>query len=241
MSGREQDVDGAVPTRVLIADVDPFVRYALKLALVADGFKVVGEMSAEGDVIQAAADAHAAVVLIEPCVRGEVRLDLVSGLIALDHRPEVVGFSSYRDLAATIAALSAGARGYLRKLDGADAAPEIVRAVARGDIAISGQLTLDIIEYLRAAPLGDEGMRPVRSPLTPREWEVLDLMSRSMTTQAIAETLVVSPDTVYSHVKNVMRKLDVHSRAEAIAVARAGVPNIGAAEDLPSSGVEGRS
>ena len=63
------------------------------------------------------------------------------------------------------------------------------------------------------------GWRPVRSRLTTREWEIIDLLTQGDTTQRIAERLVLSPTTVYSHVKSVLRKLGVHSRRDAIAAA----------------------
>jgi ATP/maltotriose-dependent transcriptional regulator MalT len=59
----------------------------------------------------------------------------------------------------------------------------------------------------------------VRSRLTCREWEIIGLLARQATTQDIAEELVLSPTTVYSHVKSLLRKLDVHSRRDAVAVA----------------------
>lgn len=209
-------------THVLIADADPLVRHALRLTLAAaDDLEAVAELSADAEVVEAAVESQAAVILLEPHVNGQLRLDLIADLVGLDHRPEVLAFSAHRGLRAGIGALSAGARGFLPKDDGVGPIPEALRALARGEVAISRRLTFEIIEYLRTAPVGDVGMRPVRSPLTAREWEVLDLMEGGLSTQAIAETLVVSTDTVYSHVKNVMRKLDVHSRAEAVAVARA--------------------
>lgn len=63
----------------------------------------------------------------------------------------------------------------------------------------------------------DAGMRPIRSALTAREWEVLDLMTIGSSTQEISTELVVSLETVQSHFKHILRKLGVHSRAEAIA------------------------
>ena len=72
----------------------------------------------------------------------------------------------------------------------------------------------------RRAPNGPGGLRPVKSPLTPREWEVIDLLAESMTTDQIADALVLSPETVRSHVKNILRKLDARSREEALATAQ---------------------
>ena len=62
-------------------------------------------------------------------------------------------------------------------------------------------------------------MRPVRSPLTAREWEVLDLICEGRSNDEIADEFVLSAETVKSHVKSVLRKLGVHSRQEAVVVA----------------------
>jgi two-component system, NarL family, response regulator LiaR len=62
-------------------------------------------------------------------------------------------------------------------------------------------------------------MRPVKSPLTAREWEVIDLLKETKSTDQIANELVLSPETIRSHVKNILRKLKVRSRHEAVAVA----------------------
>ena len=89
----------------------------------------------------------------------------------------------------------------------------------QGQAAISRKLTLSLIERLRETPSGSSGLRPVKSPLTAREWEVIDLLKESKTTDQIADELVLSPETIRSHVKNIHRKLKVRTRAQAIAMA----------------------
>jgi DNA-binding NarL/FixJ family response regulator len=75
-----------------------------------------------------------------------------------------------------------------------------------------------VLETLRSLP--DRGWRPLHSQLTTREWEVVELLAEGAGTQDIAAELVLSPATVYGHVKNIMRKLDVSSRDEAVAAAQ---------------------
>jgi ATP/maltotriose-dependent transcriptional regulator MalT len=79
---------------------------------------------------------------------------------------------------------------------------------------------MSLIESFRRAPRGGSGFRPVRSELTDREWEVLDLLSAGAGTEDIARTLVLSTETVRSHLKNLYRKLGVRSREEATEAAR---------------------
>ena len=79
------------------------------------------------------------------------------------------------------------------------------------------RLIMPLLELLREVP--DAGWRPLRSRLTTREWEIVELLSEGASTQRIAESLVLSPTTVYSHVRSVLRKLGVHSLADAVAAA----------------------
>jgi DNA-binding NarL/FixJ family response regulator len=116
-------------------------------------------------------------------------------------------------------AVRAGADGFLSKDLELEALPRALEALRQGQAAISRTLTLSLIERLRETPSGSSGMRPVKSPLTAREWEVIDLLKESKTTDQIADELVLSPETIRSHVKNILRKLKVRSRQEAIAKA----------------------
>jgi DNA-binding NarL/FixJ family response regulator len=115
--------------------------------------------------------------------------------------------------------LRAGASGHLTKGIPVDAIPRAIRGAHAGEAAISRQLSMRLVERLRLLPDGGIGVRPVRSPLTPREWEVLDLMCANTGTEEMADRLVLSVETVRSHIKNIMRKLGVRSREEAVALA----------------------
>jgi DNA-binding NarL/FixJ family response regulator len=115
--------------------------------------------------------------------------------------------------------LRAGAVGYLTKDMSVDAIPRALRGAHAGEAAISRVLSMKLVERLRMVPESGVGVRPVRSPLTPREWEVLDLLCADRSTDDIADTLVLSVETVRSHIKNLLRKLGVRSREEAVALA----------------------
>lgn len=124
-------------------------------------------------------------------------------------------------------ALTQGAAGYLTRDIELDALGRAVEGVMKGEAAISRAMALRLLERVRALAGGFDGMRPVRSELTTREWEVVDLLKTGASTVQIADALVISPDTVHSHVQHIMRKLGVHSRADAVAFAervRTGLP-----------------
>ena len=76
-----------------------------------------------------------------------------------------------------------------------------------------------LIERMRRVREDGIGMRPVRSALTSREWEILDLLCQERSTDDIADELVLSIETVRSHIKSIFRKLGVRSRREAVDVA----------------------
>jgi DNA-binding NarL/FixJ family response regulator len=176
----------------------------------------------------------------------EVSLPSLDGLAAtrriLAAAPDVrILIFSWQDTEETqLEALRAGASGFLSKDVPVETVPRAVQSLVRGEAVISRTLTMRLIDRLRRLPEGGAGMRPVRSPLTSREWEVLDLLSQGKDTKEIAETLVLSEETVYSHAKNLLRKLDVHSRREAIQAAqRLRHPVVGLTADESDNDVPG--
>lgn len=111
-------------------------------------------------------------------------------------------------------AVCAGARGYLLKDERIEDCIEAVREIRRGGSPISPIIARQLLGQIRPEP--EKPAPPMASPLSEREYEVLNLLSRGFSNAECAEILTVSPNTIGTHVKNIYRKLEVNSRAEAL-------------------------
>lgn len=207
--------------RVLIGDPDPLARRVIRDALQEAGdFVVPAEASTALEVVELCCYYRPEVAMLE------IDLPDTSGIAATRQLTEqapgvrVLIFSREEDEETQLEALTAGAAGFVPKSAEIGTVVDAVRSVFRDEAVIPPRTTMRLIERLRALPEGGLGMRPVRSTLTPREWEVLDLMSQGLDTHEMSDALVLTEETIYSHVKNVLRKLSVHSRREAVEVAR---------------------
>lgn len=110
-------------------------------------------------------------------------------------------------------AIRAGARGYLLKDERIEDCIEAVRNIRRGGSPISPIIARQLLGQIRPDPAQTA---PMASPLSEREYEVLNLLSRGFSNAECAEILTVSANTIGTHVKNIYRKLEVNSRAEAL-------------------------
>jgi len=206
--------------RVIIADPDPLARRVIRDALTAEpGFVVSAEARTGVEAVELAAHYRPELVLIEV---GLPQLDGISAcreILSRAPQVRVVMFSVPQDRNTELRALRAGASGFLSKSMPIESVGRALRSVAAGEAAVSRQLTSHLIDVLRGTAEDGRGMRPVRSTLTTREWEVLDLICAGLSTREISSKLFLSEDTVYSHTKSILRKLGVHSRAEAVEAA----------------------
>ena len=205
--------------RVVIADDDAAVRATIRDALQKAGFVVIAEAGSGRDAIDLAVHFRPDVVLMDVVMVG---LDGIGATRVISERvPEVrvVLITSSDDEELGVLGLRAGAAGHVTKDIGAEGMVDVVRRAAAGDPVLSAPVARRLIERLRQRPDGGLGLRPVRSPLTPREWEVLDLLCAGLSVDDITDSLVLSRETVRTHVKRILRKLGVHSQAEAVEVA----------------------
>ena len=207
--------------RAVVADDDPFARRVIRDVLQRAGVIVIAEARDGRQAVELTLHYRPDVVVMD------VVMPELDGITATRQirrqRPEqlviVLTRAGSDDQELGLQALRAGASGFLSKDLKIDALPRALEGLRQGQAAISRTMTLALIERLREEPTGSAGMRPVKSVLTAREWEVIDLLKESMTTDEIADELVLSPETIRSHLKNILRKLKVRSRREAVAVA----------------------
>jgi two-component system, NarL family, response regulator LiaR len=201
--------------QVLIACHDPRARDTFLDTLRRAGLSVVAAPPDGTATLELARRHRPDVVLLDDEFPGLGGVSGLQKLAAESSESRVVIIATHFEEERGVQALLAGAAGYIDRQISPAGLPRTVRALMRGEAAIPRSMTKAIIELTRTAA----GMRPVKSALTAREWEVLDLMTTGASTQEISNELVISLETVQSHIKHVLRKLAVHSRSEAIAIA----------------------
>ncbi|HEY9294144.1 MAG TPA: response regulator transcription factor [Microlunatus sp.] len=198
--------------RVLLIDDHPVVRGGLRSVLDADPMiVVVGEADNGKDGIERASELKPDVVLMDLQLgHGINGAEATARIIQLPEPPRVLVLTTYDSDADILPAIAAGATGYLLK----DAMPEQLRGAVRDTAA--GRTVL-------APSVADRLMRRSTAPrtvLTPREVQILSMVARGLTNQAIAAELFITEATVKSHLVGVFSKLQVDNRTTAVVEAR---------------------
>jgi DNA-binding NarL/FixJ family response regulator len=205
-----------VPERILIVDDHPLTRDALSALLTQQGFEIVGEATDGEEALAAARASGPDLVLLDLTMPG------LDGLGALPRFREEVPNCEVVVLTASdteenlLAAIRAGASGYLLKTESPERIASFLRGVARGEAALSGGVARRLVDRVRA--YGGFGGVPdsIAKLLSAREVEVLLLLDEHLGTEEIAQRLFISEHTVRSHVKSLLKKLGVSSRREAL-------------------------
>ena len=208
-----------VMLRVIIADDDAFARRVIKGALQAAGMTVVAEAKDGHEAVELSLHYRPDIVVMDVVMPGLDGILATRRILKANPDQLVVALTGGDEDDLGLLALRAGAVGFLAKDADIGALARALEGVRRGEAAVSREMTRRLIERFRGAADGSSGLRPIKSPLTAREWQVIDLLTPDRSPGNVAETLVVSPETVRSHIKNIMRKLDVHTRADAVAAA----------------------
>ena len=212
-------MDDAPPLRTLVTDDDPLVRRLIRDTLQQDSITVIAEAATGREAVELALFYRPDVVVMDYMMPEMDGIEATRRIYEQDPSIRVILLTGAGDDALGMRALRAGAAGFLSKDMELTSLPRALRSALEGEAAISRKLAMQLVQHFRAAPVGGMGLRPVRSHLTDREWEVLDLLSGGASTDDIARLLVLSSETVRSHLKNLYRKLEVRSRDEAVVAA----------------------
>jgi DNA-binding NarL/FixJ family response regulator len=202
--------------RVAVCDDHPVYRQGLRaLFAEVDGVDVVGEAATGEEALDVVDAVRPDVVIMDLHLPGLSGVETTRRLIAAHPDVGVLVLTMFEDDTSLLAALRAGARGYVVK--GADHAEIVtaIEAVARGEMLL-GQVVATRLGAALAAP---SGSRPFPE-LTQREFDVLELLARGWGTDRIAAHAFLSPKTVRNNVSAILTKLGVASRTEAVARAR---------------------
>jgi DNA-binding NarL/FixJ family response regulator len=221
--------------RVLLVDDQQLVRTGFRMILTDEpGIEVIGEASNGREGVDAAARSRPDVVVMD------IRMPVMDGVEATRRlvsiggtAPRVLVLTTFDTDEHVLAALRAGASGFLLK----DVAPAefvaAIRIVAAGDALIAPAVTRRLLERFTRLPVpGDTASATQLRDLTEREIEVLKLVAHGLSNREIADHLVLAEPTVKTHVSHLLSKLDLRDRAQLVVLAyESGLVLPGAATD----------
>src|SRR5258705_3253385 len=204
--------------RVLIGDGRGLFRRGLiQVLLFEEGIQVVGESEDGEDALRKAEDLVPDVILMD------VRMPRASGIEATRRLAEVLPAAKILMLTVSdeeddlYEAIKAGATGYLLKEISIEEVADAIRAVMQGQTLISPSMASKlIIEFANLSKAATERTSVPVPRLTDRELDVLRLVAQGLTNREIADQLYIAENTVKNHVRNILEKLHLHSRMEAV-------------------------
>lgn len=195
--------------RIIVTDDHAVVRQGLRMFLELDPeLEVVGEAANGAEAVQLAKELHPNVVLMDLLMPVMDGITAIGALRAETPDVEVIALTSVLEDTSVVNAVRAGATGYLLKDTNADELRRAVKAAAAGQVQLSPEAATRL-------------MREVRSPerpetLTERESDVLQLLAQGQANKEIARNLSIGEKTVKTHVSNILSKLGVQSRTQAV-------------------------
>lgn len=208
---------------VLIVDDHQMVARALSDALTAAGsFTVMGAVGTTAEALALVSAYLPQVVLLDVRLADcDDSTAVIPDILTRSPNSKVLVLSAWGDDWSVSRAVEAGCHGYLLKEQGLDDLLDGIRSVARGEATFAPAVLSRVLKLLRPGTVSAEA-------LTTRENEVLRRLADGLTTEQIAADLFVSVNTVRNHVNNIIRKLNVHSRLEAVSYAlRNGLIRVG--------------
>lgn len=211
---------GRVPIRVLLADDHPVVRRGLAALLgTLDEFEVVGEAEYGEAAVREAQLTNPDVVLMDVRMPGMDGVEATRRIRTAAPDVAILMLTMYDEDATVFTAMQAGAQGYLLKGAEQDEIADAIKAVVRGQAIFGPGIATRLLEHFANPPAQVAADEPFPE-LTPRERDILGLLSQGRRTAEIASTLHLSPKTVSNNLTTIFAKLEVTDRTAAVLRAR---------------------
>jgi len=207
------------PTRVLIADDHAYTRAGIRLALEDEGFQVCAEAATGRRALEEALGTQPDIALLDVHMPDGTGVWAAEEITTKLPQTTVVMLTYSRDDEDLVTSLRAGASGYLLKDMDPDRLGISLRNVLAGEMVLPRSLMTKVVDHVAAEP------RPrttAQQSLTAREAEVADLLCAGYTTEEIADELEMSAVTARVHISNIVKKLQVADRDEAVQLLTAG-------------------
>jgi NarL family two-component system response regulator LiaR len=196
---------------VLIVDDHEVVRNGIRSYLEThQAFEVVGEAESGEQAVRMVAELIPDIVLLDLIMPGMDGVETTRQIKKISPRTQVVILTSYHEDVHIFPALKAGATSYILKDMKMDKLVEALQRAARHEVTLHPLVAERVLQNLR----GESGDAALFTELTERELEVLRLIAKGMTNSQIAETLVISENTVKGHVSNILSKLHLADRTQ---------------------------
>jgi DNA-binding NarL/FixJ family response regulator len=204
------------PIKILVADDHPVVRDGLVAILgTQPNFRVVAEAQNGREVIALAQENQPEIILLDLEMPEMDGVEVLRAMQAENIPGRVIVFTAFDTDERILAAVQAGAQGYLLKGAPREELFNAIRIVHQGGSLLQPVVASKLLRQVSNRP-EDE---PLLEPLTPREQEVLDLLAQGMQNKEIAALLVISERTVKFHVSSILGKLGAGNRTEAVTIA----------------------
>jgi DNA-binding NarL/FixJ family response regulator len=205
--------------RILVVDDHVLFRDGIRALIEADPeLELAGEAANGREAISAAEELQPDVVLMDVKMPDMDGIQATRTIVQTSPHIRSLTLTMLEDDHSIFAAMRAGAQGYLLKGASHEDMLRAIHAVANGQAIFSPSVAARMIDFFNAmGPTNTEGLFP---ELTSREREILSLVAQAYNNKRIAEELVISPKTVRNHISNILSKLQVADRAEAMIKAR---------------------
>src|SRR6266852_380231 len=207
--------------RILIADDHPLFRDGLRALLESvPDMQVIGEVATGNEVMAKAQALQPDVILMDIKMPGLNGIEATRRVLQTSPHIRILVITMFEDDESVFAAIRAGARGYLLKGAVQEETLRAIRAVASGEAIFGPSIAERLMHYFGSTrPVGKSGPAQFFPELTDREYEILALIAQRKSHAEIAAHLVLIPKTVRNHVSNILSKLQVADRAEAMRAA----------------------